>query len=338
MKIGICGATGYSGREMIRILLRHPEADLIFLSSEQSADQMISDVFPEFRNRLDLVCQPLDSVVEKQKADVVFLALPHTVSMKAARAFLAKGIKVIDLSGDYRLDQKVYEKWYHHPHEDIENLKSAVYGLTEFFRDQVKEARLVSNPGCYPTCAALGLVPAIAGGWIDLDSIVIDAKSGVSGAGRSASLVNQFCEVNENLKAYKVGVHQHTPEIEKTLKHFAKRDINVTFVPHLIPMDRGILSTVYAGWAKPCKISQVLESYQKFYHNEPFIRVLPEGVFPQTQGVCGSNYCDIGIHVDERTGRVIIVSAIDNMVKGAAGQAVQNFNVMMGFQETTALL
>jgi len=339
MKIGICGATGYSGRELIKILLRHPHAEIVFLTSEQFTGQSIAEVFPEFRSRIEMKCQKLETFPnDAQKADIVFLGLPHTVSMKMAKLFLAKGTKVIDLSGDFRLPADVYEKWYKHPHEDAENLSRAVYGLTEIFRKDIKNANLISNPGCYPTASTLGLIPAVAGDWIDLSTIVIDAKSGVSGAGRSPSLSTHFSEVYENMKAYKIAVHQHTPEIENVIGRIAGKEIQVVFVPHLIPIDKGILSTIYARLKRNAKTADVLKSYQEFYKNEAFVRVLPQGSYPLTKSVEGTNYCDMGLEVDERTGNVIIISVIDNMVKGASGQAVQNMNVMCGFPETEALV
>ncbi|MBI1883494.1 MAG: N-acetyl-gamma-glutamyl-phosphate reductase [Chlamydiae bacterium] len=338
MKIGICGATGYSGRELIRILLHHPKVQIAFLTSEQYANQSIADVYPELRSKISVLCQPVDQLPPKGTLDFVFLALPHTVSMKVAKVFLAQGTRVIDLSGDYRLSASLYETWYQHPHEDVENLSKAVYGLSEIFRDKIKKATFVSNPGCYPTAASLGLVPALKGGFIDPQGIVIDAKSGVSGAGRGLSLGTHFVEVYENMKAYKIAVHQHTPEIEQVLKNFTSANIHVTFVPHLIPLEKGILSTMYAFLAKKVKTENLVEAYQKFYQNEPFIRVLPLGNYPQTKNVYGSNFCDIGLQVDERTNRVIVISVIDNMVKGASGQAVQNMNLMCGLAETMGLL
>lgn len=340
VNVGICGATGYSGRELIRILLRHPEVKIAFLTSEQFSGQSIAEVFPEFRGRIDLKCQNLDSSIHfNEKLDFVFLALPHTLSMQVTPKFLDKGTRVIDLSGDYRLPQsQAYEKWYGKPHQDIQNLKKAVYGLPEFFRSEIKKASLISNPGCYPTAACLGLVPALKNEWIQLEGIMIDAKSGVSGAGRSPSLSTHFPEVYGNMKAYKIAVHQHTPEIERILSHWANHEVKVVFVPHLIPVERGILCTIYANLKREAKTSDVLESFGAFYKNEPFVRVLPHGQYPQTRSVVDSNYCDIGLQVDERTGKIVIVSVIDNMVKGASGQAVQNMNLMAGFSETMGLL
>ncbi|MBI1871120.1 MAG: N-acetyl-gamma-glutamyl-phosphate reductase [Chlamydiae bacterium] len=337
MKIGICGATGYSGRELVRILLCHPKVEIAFLSSEQFSGKPFSDVFPEFRSRMDKICQKIDSISLNEKLDLVFLALPHTVSMKMAKLFLQQNIRVIDLSGDYRLPQELYEKWYHHPHQDAQNLSKVVYGLSEIFREKIKKAQFISNPGCYPTSASLGLIPAISKGWIELEGMVIDAKSGASGAGRNPSLTMHFCEVYDNIKAYKIGVHQHTPEIEQILSVVAKKEIHLDFVPHLIPIQQGILSTMYTRLKKRVSTSEILASYLEFYKNDSFIRMLPEGVFPQTADVKGTNFCDIGLHVEERTQRLIIVSAIDNMVKGAAGQAVQNMNLMSGFPEVMAL-
>jgi N-acetyl-gamma-glutamyl-phosphate reductase len=289
---------------------------------------------------MNLQCQDLDSFIHSnEKVDFVFLALPHTLSMQVTPKFLDKGIRVIDLSGDYRLPQpQTYEKWYGKPHQDIQNLKKAVYGLPEFFRSEIKKAQLVSNPGCYPTATCLGLAPALDDEWIQLENIMIDAKSGVSGAGRSPSLATHFPEVYENMKAYKIAVHQHTPEIERILSHWAGQEVKVVFVPHLIPVERGILCTIYGNLKRKAKTSEVLESFRAFYKNETFIRILPEGQFPQTRSVVDSNYCDIGLQVDDRTGKMVIVSVIDNMVKGASGQAVQNMNLMSGFSESLGLL
>lgn len=337
--VGICGASGYSGRELIRILLRHENVKISFVTSQQFAGQPIADVFPEFRTRTDLICQPIETGPEDAKIDFVFLALPHTISMKVTKIFLSKKVRVIDLSGDFRLPRAgVYEKWYGSPHQDIENLTHAVYGLPEFFREKIKGARLVANPGCYPTAACLGLIPAIKQGWIDSKTIVIDAKSGVSGAGRSPSLATHFPEVYEDMKPYKVAVHQHTPEIERILSECTGQEVTALFVPHLIPIEQGMLCTIYGNLKKKIKTSECIEAYQNFYAGEPFVRILPEKKWPQTKYVRNSNFCDIGLGVDERTGKLVIVSAIDNMVKGASGQAIQNMNLMCGFAETTALL
>lgn len=337
MKVGICGATGYSGREIVRILLRHPHVSIQFVTSEQFAGQPLAGVFPEFRSRTGLVCRAVDTLSEDEDIDLVFLALPHGVSMKTAGKFLNRGVKVIDLSGDFRLPAREYEKWYKSPHSDPGNLSKAVYGLTEFFREEIRKAQLVSNPGCYPTGACLGLVPALHAGIISLDGIAIDSKSGASGAGRGPAPAMQFCEVYENMKAYKIGVHQHTPEIESVLNRFSDRGVVVTFVPHLVPIDRGILSTIYVRLKERMETRELVRHYEKFYEKEPFVRVLPEGTYPLTRSVEGANFCDIGIKADERSGLAVIVTAIDNIVKGAAGQAVQNMNVLAGFDETAAL-
>jgi len=273
------------------------------------------------------------------KAQLIFSALPHHASMEVVPHFIKKGQKVIDLSADFRLKSaRVYGLWYgKHTAKDL--LKKAVYGIPELYRDKIKDAVLIANPGCYPTGAILGLAPILKAGIIDTDSIVIDSKSGVSGAGRTASLDTSFSEVNEGFKAYNVGEHRHTPEIEQELSRIAGKDIEVTFTPHLLPVNRGILSTMYASLkGKNVSYATVLNAYNKYYTNEFFIRIMPEGTYPNLSYVKGSNFCDIGFKIDKRTGRLIIITAIDNLVKGASGQAVQNMNIMFGFSETAGLL
>jgi N-acetyl-gamma-glutamyl-phosphate reductase len=269
--------------------------------------------------------------------DLVFLALPHHVSMSVAGAFLEAGIKVIDLSADFRLrDVNTYEKWYgRHVAPDV--LSLAVYGIPELYREQIRQATLTANPGCYPTSIILGLAPILKKGWIDPSTVIIDSKSGVSGAGRDPQVSSLFCEVGEAFKAYKVGQHRHTPEIEQELSALASRQVTVSFTPHLLPISRGILSTIYATLGKDVSQEDIIREYQAFYRDEPFIRTCKAGSFPNISSVKGSNYCDIGIGIDGRTNRVIIVSSIDNLVKGASGQAIQNMNLMLGLEEGTAL-
>lgn len=338
LKIAIVGASGYTGLELIRILHCHPEVAVTCLTSEQSAGKRISEVFPTLRGRCDIVLENLEPVRVAEKADIIFTALPHKAAMEVVPTFLKLGKKVIDLSADYRLsDPAVYGEWYE-PHLNPENLKKAVYGLPEIRRDRIKGAQLVANPGCYPTSIILALAPLLKNGLIDLSSIIADSASGVTGAGRSAKVDSLYCEVNEGYKAYGVGgAHRHTPEIEQELSLLAGEELKITFTPHLVPMDRGILSTVYATPEKTLDTATIAALYLEFYDGEPFVRVLPSGSLPSTAYVRGSNFCDIAPLVDPRTGRIIIVSAIDNLVKGASGQAIQNMNLLCGFPETTGL-
>lgn len=338
LNIAIVGASGYTGLELIRILHCHPEVAVTCLTSEQSAGKRISDVFPTLRGRCDLVLEHLEPVQVAEKADLIFTALPHKAAMEVVPTFLKLGKKVIDLSADYRLtDPAVYGEWYE-PHLNPANLKKAVYGLPELRRNKIKSAKLVANPGCYPTSIILGLAPLLKKGLIDLSSIIADSASGVTGAGRAAKVDSLYCEVNEGFKAYGVGgVHRHTPEIEQELSLLAGEQLKITFTPHLVPMDRGILSTIYATAKKPISTEAIVQLYQDFYAGEPFVRILPQGTLPSTAFVRGSNFCDIAPLVDARTGRIILVSAIDNLVKGASGQAAQNMNLVCGFPETMGL-
>ena len=338
LNVAIVGASGYTGLELIRILHCHPEVAVTCLTSEQSAGKRISDVFPTLRGRCDIVLENLEPVRVAEKADIVFTALPHKAAMEVVPTFLTLGKKVIDLSADYRLtDPAVYGEWYE-PHLNPANLKKAVYGLPEIRRAKIKGAKLVANPGCYPTSIILALAPLLKEGLIDLSSIIADAASGVTGAGRSAKVDSLYCEVNEGYKAYGVGgVHRHTPEIEQELSLLAGTELKITFTPHLVPMDRGILATSYAMPEKTLSNETIAELYQEFYAGEPFVRVLSNGNLPSTAFVRGSNFCDIAPLVDARTGRIIVVSAIDNLVKGASGQAVQNMNLLCGFPETMGL-
>ncbi|MGO9614186.1 MAG: N-acetyl-gamma-glutamyl-phosphate reductase [Dissulfurispiraceae bacterium] len=338
LKIAICGGSGYSGAELLRILALHPNAEITAVTSERSAGKRVTDLFPHLDCYTDLTYEPLDKEAIIKKADVFFMALPHAASQEAVDFFFTKGKKVVDLSADYRLSMpSVYEEWYKTPHNFIETLKKAAYGLPELHREYIKKSNLVANPGCYPTGAILALYPAIKERIIDLETIIVDAKSGTSGAGRKAELAFSFCEVNDGLKAYAIAVHRHTPEIEQELSGIAGKKITITFTPHLVPMDRGILSTVYGRMSKGLDSHEILSIYRKAYDSEPFVKVLQDETFPNTKHVRGSNYCHIGLKVNKRTNTLVIVSAIDNLVKGASGQAVQNMNVMLGFQETTAL-
>lgn len=337
-RVAIVGSTGYGGVELIRLLLQHPLARITSVISSSTSGVPVSDGYPHLN---EIIVDKLDAVdVEliKEKADVVFTATPSGISAKLAPQLLDAGLKVIDLSGDFRLkDGALYEHWYKHTPAEAAYLEQAVYGLAEVFGDEVAGVPFISNPGCYPTATLLGLIPAVKAGWIDPATIIIDAKSGVSGAGRGLGLTVHYSEINENFMAYKVNKHQHVPEIETVLSRIAGREIPVTFTTHLVPMTRGILSTMYASLQGSRTEDDFIRLYREFYKDRKFVRIRNKGKWPATKEVWGSNYCDIGFAVDERTGRVTIISAIDNLMKGAAGQAVQNLNLMMGWDEGTGL-
>jgi len=336
-RVGVVGATGYTGVELIRLLLRHPQIEITILTAERNVGQPIGKLFPSLFQETPLVCQPLEVNSVAQACDFVFTALPHQAAMKVVPGFLQKGLKVVDLSADFRLaDPRVYEEWYE-KHTAPDLLKTVVYGIPELHREEIKKASLVANPGCYPTSIILALAPALRHKLIEPRTIVADSKSGASGAGRSAVLSSMFAEVSENFKAYKVAEHRHTPEIEQELSRQAGENITLTFTPHLVPMKRGILSTVYATLQKPMTEMEILDLYSKFYAEESFVRLRPSDLLPGTADVCGSNYCDIGIKIDQRNNRLILLSAIDNLVKGASGQAIQNMNLMLGFDESLGL-
>ncbi|MCX8030738.1 MAG: N-acetyl-gamma-glutamyl-phosphate reductase [Thermodesulfovibrionales bacterium] len=338
IKVAICGASGYTGAELLRILHLHPEVEITAVTSEKSIGQKVSDVFPHLSNFNDLKYEPLNKLSLLPKADLFFMALPHAASQEAVSFFYNHGKKVIDLSADYRLSNPItYEQWYKTPHRYLEILKNAVYGLPEIYREKIKKANLIANPGCYPTSVIIAVYPAIKEGLIEPDTIIIDSKSGTTGAGRKSTLDFSYCEVNEGFKAYGIGIHRHTPEIEQELSLIAKKDLTVNFTPHLLPIDRGILSTIYTKLTKKVDTADIIEVYREKFLREPFVRVLEEGFFPNTKNVRGSNFCHIGLKVVKRTNSLIIVSAIDNLVKGASGQAIQNMNIMMGFEETTSL-
>jgi N-acetyl-gamma-glutamyl-phosphate reductase len=337
VKVAVVGASGYTGVELIRLLSGHPGVEITCLTSRQHAGEPIAAIFPSLLGRIDLICDPVDPDLINQKADLIFTCLPHQSAMEVVPAFLADGKRVVDLSADYRLrDAAVYEKWYQ-AHSSRHLLAEAVYGLPELTREQIRPARLVANPGCYPTSVALGLAPLIRNKMVELSSLIIDSKSGTSGAGRTAKVGSLFCEVNEGFKAYGVAGHRHTPEIEQTLSDLADTPVLVSFTPHLLPVNRGILSTCYAGLKQQRSTVELVESFREFYQGEPFIRIHPAGSFPDIAFVRGTNFCDIGVVSDSRTGRVIVVSVIDNLVKGAAGQAVQNMNLLLGMAETAGL-
>jgi len=337
-RVAIVGASGYTGVELIRLLLEHPQVEITCVTSRQYAGVPIAEVFPSLAGRCELTCAAMEVDGIAGQADVALTAVPHKTAMDIVPLLLAAGLKVIDLSADYRLrDVGVYQQWYQ-PHTSPQLLDEAVYGLPELYRSQIAQSRLIANPGCYPTSVALALAPLLKEQLIDPATLVIDSKSGTSGAGRSEKLGSLYCEVNEGFKAYGVGNHRHTPEIEQTLSEVAGGPVQVSFTPHLLPVNRGILSTCYASLRQPRTTEQLLELFQKSYSDEIFVRVGQPGILPNIAFVRGTNFCDIGVISDQRTGRVIVVSAIDNLVKGAAGQAVQNLNIMQGWDETTALL
>ncbi|MDR3290106.1 MAG: N-acetyl-gamma-glutamyl-phosphate reductase [Rickettsiales bacterium] len=339
IKVGILGATGYTGVELCRILQWHPDVQIKYLTSVSYVNKKFSEVYPTFANYCDIVCSDGDDVEKiAGDVDVLFLALPHAIASKQITASVLKKCKVIDLGADFRFKEKdVYEKWYGVKHENPELLEKAIYGLCEINREKIKGANLVANPGCYTTCSILSLYPLVKEDVIDLNTIIIDAKSGVTGSGRSVNQDTAYCESAESLKAYKIASHRHTPEIEQELSLAAKQDITLTFTPHLIPMNRGILATIYAKLNKKFEYNEVKKIYEKYYSNEYFVRLLNENVYPETKWVKGSNFFDVSFKIDERTNNIIIIGAIDNLVKGASGQAIQNMNLMFGLNERTAI-
>lgn len=337
IKTAVLGATGYAGIELVRILSSHPEADIRVLGSQSFDGQPISEVYKNFAHVLELECEKLD-LDKVSECDVAFTALPHGASKDVIPSLIDRGLKVIDLSGDFRYDDvKVYEEWYGQKHSSPELLAESVYGLPELYRDRIKDARLIGNPGCYTTCSILGAYPLLKSGLGSSENVIVDAKSGVTGAGRGLALAYHFCECTENTKAYKVAAHRHTSEIEQELSKAAGREVIISFTPHLIPQKRGILSTIYINLNKECTTEELVELYKDFYKGEYFIRVKEAGELPETKHVAGSNFVDIGIVADPRTKRAVIVSALDNIYKGAAGQAVQNMNLMFGLDEKTGI-
>lgn len=338
IRVGIVGATGYGGAELIRFLAGHPEVQIANLYSSSAEGEALEKTFPHVSGLGLPSLSPIDAKPMSADNDVIFLATPAGVSSKLSPQLVELGAKVIDLSGDFRLESgEVYQSWYKHEPAPAEWVKKAVYGLTEWNREQIAGASLVANPGCYPTAALLGMIPLAQSGWVQPRSWIVDAKSGVSGAGRGVSLGVHYSEVNESIHAYKVTKHQHTPEIEQELSRQSGVDAIVQFTPHLVPMTRGILVTAYGQLESQVSQEQIQELYTSTYADKPFVRVRPAGSHPHTKEVYGSNYCDISVHVDQRTGRVIVLSVIDNVVKGAAGQAVQNMNVMFDLPEKAGL-
>ncbi len=338
MKVAIIGGTGYGGMELIRLLDQHPLVSLEQIISTSEAGQPIGKVFPHLSSIVDCAYAKLDIASLASSVDLVFLATPTGVSKDLAPQLLAAQVRCIDLSGDFRLqDPQSYQFWYKNSSADPLWLEKAVYGLSELYASEIANAQLVANPGCYPTASLLGLLPLIENNLIDLNSIIIDAKSGVSGAGRSASPAVHFCNVNDNIKAYKVGEHQHTPEIEQVLQRQSGKKIQVTFTTQLIPVTRGILTTIYANLGASVSASELVSLYQQYYDDHHFVRIREVGQYPNIKEVFGSNFCDIGLYVDQRTNRVTVVSVIDNLIKGASGQAVQNLNIIAGWDVTTGL-
>ena len=347
IKAGIIGATGYAGGELVRLLLNHKEAEIAWYGSRSYVDQRYSSVYQNMFQIVDAKC--LDDNMEQlaKEVDVIFTATPQGLCASLINEGILSQAKVIDLSADFRIkDRKTYEQWYNLEHKAPQFIEEAVYGLCEINREDIKKARLIANPGCYPTCSTLSIYPLLKEGIIDGNTVIIDAKSGTSGAGRSAKVANLYCEVNENIKAYGVATHRHTPEIEEQLGYAAGYPIHINFTPHLVPMNRGILVTAYASLKEVKKpdgslglpdAAMIRAAYDKYYQDEKFVRVLPEGVCPETKWVEGSNFVDVNVKVDPRTKRVIMMGAMDNLVKGAAGQAVQNMNLMFGFDEAEGL-
>lgn len=339
IKIGIVGASGYSGSELLRFLVNHPgELQVALCTSETYAGQRVDSVLPNLRGFLSSKFEALNLDSLKDRVDVVVLAVPHKVAMSFVPQILGQGLRIVDFSADYRLeDAETYEAWYHVEHTSTSLMSKSVYGLPERYRDCIRSAQLVANPGCYPTSAILAAIPFVKHGVVELDSIIVDSKSGISGAGPKPSENTHYANRESNFVAYGIGVHRHTPEIEQELSAVVSEPVRVTFTPHLVPMTRGILSTVYMRLTENLSTAEALDMYTAFYENEPFVRVLPVGTYPQTKAVLGSNYCDVGLEVDARTRRIVAMAAIDNLGKGAAGAAVQNLNLMFGFKETDGL-
>jgi N-acetyl-gamma-glutamyl-phosphate reductase len=334
VRIAILGATGYSARELMRLLLAHPHAKITALTTRQQDEPHVADVHPMLRGRLDLTLQNLAPAEVARQADCVFCCLPHAASAEVIKDLLAADVRVVDFSADYRLnDPAEYQKWYDHVHPDPARMRDTVYGLPELYRSRIPHAQLVANPGCYPTSAILPLAPLLRDKIVVPEDVIIDSKSGVTGGGRTPKPSFHFPECNESLSAYGVGVHRHTPEIDQILSDFSGVSTQVVFTPHLAPMDRGILTTIYARPSNAAAAAGAIDSLRAFYADEPFVRIVDS--LPATKDVAGSNYCNIAVRVVR--GRVVLVSVIDNLVKGASGAAVQNFNLMYGFDETTAL-
>ena len=338
IKVGIIGATGYAGSELVRILLGHKDVEIKWYGSRSYIDKKYASIYQNFFQLGDANCMDDNMEVLADQVDVIFTATPQGLCASLVNEEILSKVKIIDLSADFRIkDVEVYEEWYKLEHKSPQFIEEAVYGLCEINREDVKKARLVANPGCYTTCSILTCYPLVKEGIIDPNTIIVDAKSGTSGAGRGAKVDNLFCEVNENMKAYGVATHRHTPEIEEQLGYACGEKITINFTPHLVPMNRGILATAYASLKKDVTYEEVKAIYDKYYADEKFVRVLEKDVCPQTKWVEGSNYVDVNFKIDPRTNRIIMMGAIDNLVKGAAGQAVQNMNLMFGLKESEGL-
>ena len=338
IKVGIIGATGYAGSELVRILRGHKDVEIKWYGSRSYIDKKYASIYQNFFQLVDATCMDDNMEALADQVDVIFTATPQGLCASLVNEEILSKVKIIDLSADFRIkDVKVYEEWYKLEHKSPQFIEEAVYGLCEINREDVKKARLVANPGCYTTCSILTCYPLVKEGIIDPNTIIVDAKSGTSGAGRGAKVDNLFCEVNENMKAYGVATHRHTPEIEEQLGYACGEKITINFTPHLVPMNRGILATAYASLKKDVTYEEVKAIYDKYYADEQFVRVLEKDVCPQTKWVEGSNYVDVNFKIDPRTNRIIMMGAIDNLVKGAAGQAVQNMNLMFGLKESEGL-
>ena len=338
IRVGVIGATGYAGAELVRILRGHPDIELTSITSRQYTGVRFDTVYPSMKGVVNLICEELSVDVVCKKADVIFTALPHKLPMKFVPELIMRGKKVIDLSADFRFNDVATYESYYQPHTAKDLLEKSVYGLCEVYFDTIKNAVLIGSPGCYPTGVLLPLVPLLKSNLIDINTIIADSKSGVSGAGRGLSLATHFCEVNESFKAYKAAEHRHNPEMEEVLTLEAGSEVKITFVPHLVPITRGILTTIYANPVRKINPEEIQNCWDSFYSDRPFIRICHDNRLPDILHVRGTNYCDMGFKLDERNNRLILVSAIDNLVKGAAGQAVQNMNIMLGLDETAGLM
>lgn len=337
IKAGVIGSTGYAGQQLVWLLHRHPDVRISFLSSNSYVGSSFSKVYGNYSKNLEMLCINMEEAENRlNEIDILFIALPHGKSFNIVKKSLDLGVKVVDLGADFRLkDENTYKQWYNLDHEAVDLLSNSVYGLPEINRDIIKDSNLIANPGCYPTASILALSPLLKNNLIERSSIIIDAKSGVSGAGRTLNVSTLYGECNESIKAYAISSHRHTPEIEQALSQVANEDIYLSFTPHLVPMNRGILATCYANLVNDISEEELHELYSSFYENEHFIRIIKD--LPETKWVKGSNICDISIRVDKRTKKVIVVSTIDNLIKGAAGQAVQNMNIMFGIDENMGL-
>ena len=338
IKVGIIGSTGYAGGELVRLLMNHKEAEIKWYGSRSYVDKKYADVYQNFFQIVDDKCMDDNMEALADEVDVIFTATPQGLCASLVNEDILNKVKIVDLSADFRIKKvETYEQWYGIEHKAPQFIEEAVYGLCEINREAIKSARLIANPGCYPTCSTLSIYPLAKEGLIDMNTVIIDAKSGTSGAGRGAKVDNLYCEVNENIKAYGVAVHRHTPEIEEQLSYASGEEVYLNFTPHLVPMNRGILITAYATLKKDVTYEEVKAIYDKYYADEKFVRVLEKDVCPQTKWVEGSNYVDVNFKIDPRTKRIIMMGAMDNLVKGAAGQAVQNMNLMFGLKESEGL-